>query len=91
MAAEMDNDTDFDAALRGRAAEAAKRWHERTEIRNQKAVDEGYALAAGMRKLYWRAAYGPDIQMTQMSGPTSDAKQGGFGHLRVSAQASVAK
>ena len=48
MAAEMDNDTDFDAALRERASEAAKRWRERTEIRNQKskAVEEGYALAA---------------------------------------------
>ncbi|QHO77837.1 hypothetical protein ACH79_39780 [Bradyrhizobium sp. CCBAU 051011] len=44
----MDNDTDFDAGLRERASEAAKRWRERTEIRNQKAkaVEEGDALAA---------------------------------------------
>jgi endonuclease G len=48
MAAEMDNDPDFNSVFLERAAEAAKRWRERTEVREQKvkAVDEGRALAA---------------------------------------------
>ena len=43
MAAEMDNDPDFDKALHERAAEAAQRWHQREAIREEKskAVEEG--------------------------------------------------
>src|SRR5262245_14183763 len=51
MAAEMDNDADFDAAFLEKAAEAASRWRERTEIRNQKseAVARGNVFAADSR------------------------------------------
>ncbi|MCA1510185.1 DNA/RNA non-specific endonuclease [Bradyrhizobium sp. NBAIM01] len=48
MTAEMDNDPDFNSVFLERAAEAAKRWRERTAVREQKAiaVEEGRALAA---------------------------------------------
>ncbi|WP_271593063.1 hypothetical protein [Bradyrhizobium sp. CCBAU 65884] len=48
MTAEMDNDPDFNSVFLERAAEAAKRWRERTAVREQKAiaVEEGRALVA---------------------------------------------
>ena len=51
MAAEMDNDANFDAAFLEKASEAARRWRERTEIRNQKseAVAQGDVFAADSR------------------------------------------
>lgn len=51
MAAEMDDDPDFDNALREKATEAARRWRERRPVREQKAkaVEEGRPLDADTR------------------------------------------